>query len=105
MGKEYPALFAHCCKLQKSGHNPPMDDFAKCNTCGAIIDTHHDPMADGVCLTCTPKPVSTFPLPDHMKKTLEPYIQWRCDQAVAQTYLKVYEHQDALQKMAYESKR
>lgn len=72
------------------------DTFQHCDGCRAIIDTHHTPLVGGKCPACIPRAVHEFPLPDHFRATLEPYIQWRIDQAVALEYLRVFDHQRAI---------
>lgn len=75
----------------------PSAKFGFCHKCKEQIDLFHpegyDPWDNGViCANCVKQESlktdrTIFPFADHMRAALEPYIQWRCDQALAQFVL------------------
>ena len=72
-------------------------DFAICSVCKSHIDRvrePHDELVAGEfrCQACirvemVRADAGVFPLPDHFRATLEPYIVWREDRAIAQFVL------------------
>jgi hypothetical protein len=71
------------------GHESLSYEFGACRNCNRNIDLWHAPQyqktVDGAYI-CTPcvktMDDSVFPLDAHFKDRLEPYIKWRCQQAV-----------------------
>lgn len=62
------------------------DAFRTC-ACGHVLDVFRYDRGEEMCACPKDIPVSEFPLSDHMKAVMEPHIQWRCDQALAQFVL------------------
>lgn len=63
-----------------------LDEFFSCKTCKKIVEKfHHWRYRGEQCVECidarNPDP-SRPPWPPHMMESVEPYIQYRCNQAV-----------------------
>lgn len=80
------------------------ESYPKCSKCKAFLYYRRGGTDDNgviICTICaTPKAVGVNPLPEHMQREVEPYIQWRCDMAVAQFVLEQAERINGKEKAA-----
>lgn len=67
-----------------------MPEIQPCARCKKQIDLMRESIVDGLCCNCTKSDDPSIPpWPDHMMLSVEPYIVWRVNQALAAALPKV----------------